>query len=70
MVHLLMKVIKKEEITDDELAEELFEICCSEHGSCNNKCPVYLINRRIPMGSKTCICFKSGNKMLEFIRTY
>ena len=72
MIHLLMKIIKKEEISDEDLAEVLFDICCSEHGSCNNNCPVYLINKGIPRQDNnygTCSCFKLGNKMLEFIRT-
>ena len=71
MVQLLMKIIRKEEITDEDLAEELFDICSSVHSSCNNDCPVYLINKGIPWNKdyETCIYFKLGNKMLEFIRS-
>ena len=59
-------------ISDKNLSNELYEICESEHASCNSGCPVYSLNgKSIPMNEdrSNCSCFKAGFAMLEFIRT-
>jgi hypothetical protein len=71
---LLMKLIKEEKITDEDLANELYEICDKVHSSCDNSCPVYELNGGVPDTAKDfkinrgCDTFKNGFKMLEFIR--
>ena len=63
--------------TDAELANELFEICQTEHHDCNHRCPVYDLNGGhtvAPPGavelSEDCTCFKNGRAMLSFIRSH
>ncbi len=59
-------------ISDEEISNELFEICEREHAQCNEDCPVYKLNgNKIPFKENEndgCSCFKHGSKMLEFIR--
>lgn len=70
---LLLKVIKREEITDEDIEEELYDVCEREHHSCNSDCLVYLVNGNCHPDTKDgnygCDCFKNGNAMLEFIRS-
>ena len=70
------KVAKGEVVTDEEIAEELYEICDREHASCNRVCPVYKINVG-PVNpdkpfeeNRSCDCFKDGHAMLRFIREH
>jgi hypothetical protein len=68
---LIIKLIKGEKITEDDIKNELYEICDREHYSCNSNCPVYYLNKNsIPdtRNAFDCDYFKSGSKMLEFIR--
>ena len=69
---ILQSVMKKINISEEiKLKELLYEICDSEHSSCNSKCPVYKMTGTIPMGSEheDCICFKDGSKMLDYLKT-
>jgi hypothetical protein len=67
---LITKLIKGEKITDNDIQEELYEICCDVHVSCVFECPVYEKNKDIPWlkGKWNCSCFKDGKKMLSFLR--
>lgn len=67
---LILKLIQKEKIVEQDIYNELHEICDREHSSCNSDCPVYLVNQdEIPLNKETnkCICFKNGIKMYNFI---
>lgn len=68
---ILLKLIKGEVITNDDIAVELYEICEREHATCNCDCPVYALNEgKIPHsgnGARGCDCFKDGVAMLDFI---
>jgi len=73
---LIMKLIKNEQITDKDLAWELYDICDSVHSSCNSDCPVYELNgNSVPdtandwKVNRGCDCFKNGDEMLSFIRS-
>lgn len=73
---LLMKLINREPITDADIENELYEVCCHEHSSCNPQCPVFKLNgNAVPDTAKDfkvnrgCDCFKSGENMLAFIRS-
>jgi len=75
MSNLIIKLAKGETATDADLEYELFEICARVHSSCDNDCPVFLLNgSSIPDTVKDfetnrgCDCFKSGKSMLTFIR--
>ena len=70
MNEILNKLINKEKITDTDIAVELYEICDSVHSSCDDSCPVFKKNRGIvrETGEEDCACFKSGMKMLLFLR--
>jgi len=72
---LLLKLIKREPVTDADIETELYEICDREHSGCNSQCPVYRLNgNAVPDTAKDfnvnrgCDCFKSGTNMLKFIR--
>lgn len=68
---ILKKIILKQEITDEEISEELRNLCEAVHSCCDGGCPVYEINEG-PANSEHnengCACFKSGKSMLNFIR--
>jgi len=58
-------------ITDQQIADELYEICDDVHARCDDDCPVHLLNGGVPdekVSRSGCDCFKSGSAMLEFIR--
>jgi len=66
---ILQKLIKNEQITDDDIAEELYDICCAVHASCDSECPIFALENKIPMNeNKECYYFKSGHKMLKKLR--
>lgn len=72
---LLLKSIAGLPITDADIAEGLYDICESEHSSCNPECPVYAKNGNKPVNghrpfkeNRGCDCFKDGAAMLRFLR--
>ena len=71
-MELLLKLIRKEAVTDSDIEDELREICEREHSSCNSNCPVYVANGYEAPIEKGhwggCDCFKSGEDMLAFLR--
>lgn len=68
---IILNLTLGKKITDKEIEIELYEICDREHSSCNSDCPVYKINgNKVPDTVNDCDCFKSGSKMLEFIRKH
>jgi len=82
MNDIVMKIIKGEKVPDQDLADELYEVCCSVHSSCGNDCPVFKSNcgsipyeyhivkhgRRKGQMDGECSCFKNGSEMLKFLR--
>ena len=70
MNDFLKKAIFKEEITDEDLANELYDVCDRVHSSCNNDCPIYDMHWKVPVKEWdwNCEYFKSGTKMLRAIR--
>lgn len=75
MNSLLKKAVDRQPITDEDVIQELYRICCREHGSCNSDCPVYAVNGNQCLGAGRpfdenhgCDCFKDGAKMLRFLR--
>jgi len=73
MNSLIVKYIKNEPITKQDIYDELYEICDSVHASCGSDCPVYELNGcEVPMNEKkdNCICFKNGKEMLKFINSH
>ena len=68
---LLLKLIKGEVITNDDITIELYEMCDRVHASCDSECLVYHLNgNKIPHsgnGGYGCDCFKNGAAMLDFI---
>jgi len=49
MEDILMKLIKGERITDEDIANELYEVCDRVHASCDSDCPVYSLNGNHPL---------------------
>jgi len=72
MYDLILKLIKDEQITNEDLANALYEICDDVHGCCDSDCPVYYINNNsVPIDDdQHCSCFKNGTKMLVFLRNH
>jgi len=70
---LIIKLVKGIDITDQDLENELYQICDRVHSSCDSECPVYYLNNNeapntLPK-NRGCDCFKNGRYMLEFIKT-
>ncbi len=72
---LLKKLIKGETITEDDIANELYEICDRVHATCDDECPVFNLNDgEVPDTAKDfyvnrgCDTFKNGQAMLNFIK--
>lgn len=65
-------------IPDQDIIDELTEICEKVHSSCNDGCPVHKINsgpvKQITSLVKTreivegCDCFKNGKAMFNFLK--
>jgi hypothetical protein len=75
MEDLLLKLALGQKISDEDIANGLYEICDSVHSSCGSDCPVYCLNgNEVPdiakdfNANRGCDCFKNGSAMLKFIR--
>ena len=66
----LRKLVRKEEITDEDIARELSAICEHEHSHClgGSDCPMIELLTEEQIKSCTCPYFKNGRKMLEALR--
>jgi L-lactate utilization protein LutB len=61
-----MKLVRKQPVTDQDIENALYEVCCDEHSSCGNGCPVYeKYGDEMP---DNCPFFKNGHEMLKFLR--
>ncbi len=70
-IDLLIKIATGKTITDVDLEEELYDVCERVHAACDDGCPVYRLNNHSILCITTehdCDCFKSGGRMLKFIR--
>lgn len=69
-MELLVKIILKKPIEDDDITNAMYEVCDAVHASCNPECPVFAINNKIPMNENctNCSCFKNGQAMIDYIR--
>ncbi len=71
---MINKLIRGEKITDEDIENELYEICDRVHSSCDNECPVYkknggaLTNGKNWEENRGCDCFKNGKAMLKYLR--
>lgn len=74
MTEVLIKLIDRKPITDEDLANELYEVCSSVHASCSDECPIFSkfggsVPRRTARGKEYgCDYFKSGRAMLDCLR--
>jgi len=75
MHDLIVKAAMNLKITDNDIADALYEMCDNVHASCNSECLVYHLNYdEVPDTvhnfeiNRGCDCFKNGLKMLAFIR--
>lgn len=70
---ILEKAIKGQPITDDDIRNDLAEICEQTCGQCDSSCPVYELNGNKVVcrnGSPRCVCLRDGDAMLRFIREH
>lgn len=67
MNDIILKLVLGQQITEEEIHNELYEICCSVHAGCDDDCPVYRLAGGTP-GTEDCSCFKNGKLMAEAIR--
>jgi len=72
MDDLLRTLIKGKKVTDEQIYDELFDMCDRVHCACDSNCIVYEINDyEIPLKKgkyEECMCFKNGKKMFDFIK--
>lgn len=68
---ILKKLIKKEQLTDEDLVVLLNSICEDEHFSCKNDCPIYTELFTVEQKEESrCPYFKNGEKMLNDLYTF
>jgi len=60
---MLVKLIKGELPTRQEIEQELYDICDRVHASCGVECPAYVVGLR-------CMCFKNGRAMFNLIKEF
>ena len=74
MKTLLEKLVLHEPVTEDEVNDELYEVCSTVHSSCDSECPVFRLNgNQISNTTENlggCDCFKNGAAMARFIRAH
>ena len=70
MDSILIKVIKGDNVTENDIEDSLYEICDKCHSSCSSRCLVYRVNNNsVPKDEDDCcMCFKNGHAMLDFIK--
>ncbi len=74
MNDILMKLVHFEEVSDEDIASALCDICERVHASCDSECPVYAkndgpVNPHKPFEeNRGCDCYRNGMAMLEFLR--
>ncbi len=66
--NLIDKLIKRLPITDEDIEQELHDICGRTHSGCNRDCPIYLLYDGIPGKGGSCSCHKNGAAMLSLLR--
>ena len=68
---LIEKLVLNKKITNEEVEEELVEICSKIHHlptGCHDDCPVFRINDNSRVGEyDDCDCFRDGHSMRMFI---
>ena len=70
MNEIITKLIRKRPVTESDLKDVLYDICDTEHSSCNSNCPVYEANGGEPLWNPKhtdCQCYRDGGKMLAFL---
>lgn len=65
---IIMNLVRKEEVTDDDIADGLYEICDEVHSSCGSSCPIYELGLHEGVGG--CKYHKDGKLMLKDLRKY
>lgn len=65
MNKLLQAAIEKRPITDNAIADALYEICNNVHASCNNECPIF---EKVKGLITYCPYHKNGMGMLRYLR--
>jgi len=71
---ILTKLVLGQTPTQEEIEEELAEVCEDTHAYCSDQCPVFELNgSKVPNKLRTksrCDCFKNGKKMATFIKEH
>jgi len=68
---ILKKLLKKVEIIDTDIENALYDMCDTEHSSCNDNCIIYEMFCPEDKHNKShwkCPYFKSPKKMLNKLR--
>jgi len=63
---ILKKLIRKEQLTDDDIEGVLHDICEDVHSSCDSSCPIY--KDVLIFKDWNCKYFKNGKAMLEALK--
>jgi hypothetical protein len=69
MNKLLQEAIEKRPITDNAIADALYEICDRVHATCYSDCPVYeKFYKEHKRSNFNCPYHKNGMGMLKYLR--
>lgn len=70
MNEIILKLVFRQQITEEEIHEALCDICDSVHASCDSECPVFELKKELNYDLRTCSYFRDGKAMAKFIRTH
>lgn len=68
MTAIVIKIIKNGKVTDEDLVEELFNMC-DDSNFCE-ECPIHEIQTQKEKSSPNCDCQRNGGAMLKKLREH
>jgi hypothetical protein len=69
MNDLILKLVKKEKITKEDIEQGLYEICDNIHSSCSPECPICeLVLTQVEKEEHNCKYFRNGKLMYEALK--
>ena len=71
MKEILIKLVKGDKISSDDIMDALHGICEDLHASCRDGCPIYEIFKGVPYDDRGhCPYHKNGPKMLRALQKH
>jgi hypothetical protein len=75
--NMILKLVNGYTLTRRDIESMLYDICESNHATCNGDCPVYALNGYKVLDTvhnfkinRGCDCFRNGKTMFDFITSH